>query len=93
MPELKILTQDNANAFELLEKAISNELTLLTISFRKTQKKIKEFEQKYGMKLEEALASDKKMDHDELIEWEGEVAFYKTIARDLKELKGLKICP
>ncbi len=64
MPELKILTKNNANASKLLGGAINNEVTLLGISLEKTQKRVKEFEQKYGMRLEDALTSDKKIDHD-----------------------------
>lgn len=74
-----ILQTDNAWTRKKIESAIDSERILLQRALRKTEDKVKAFEQKYGNLDRASLYG--KIDDMELLEWEGE----SEVSQKLKE--------
>ena len=71
-----------------ISSAINAEVLLLKRSLAKTQKKIHQFENKYG-NLADRSSLYGKVDDMELIEWEGEIETLKRLEEKLKSLKEI----
>ena len=80
-----VVETDNAWTKKKIEGAIHIETDLLRKAVQKIQSKLREFENKYGKFDRDALYG--KVDHMELIEWEGEL---ETLERLNKKLKSLE---
>lgn len=86
MTRLIIETDDNWTK-EKIKFVIDTEIHLLKKTAEKIQRKIKDFENKYGKLDREKLYG--KVDDMELIEWEGEIESLKRVQNKLKSLEEI----
>jgi len=82
-----VVESDNAWTKKKIESAIHTETELLRKSLRKIQRKVHEFEDRYG-KLDRAALYGK-IDDMELIEWEGEIETLERLDTKLKSLEEI----
>ncbi len=95
MSETVIRISKPESVMPVLESAIRNQLKLLKTSIKRTEIKIKSFEQKYNMSTEQFMQKIREgMDDDNLdyVEWIGERKILKRLEEEYKELEGLRIC-
>ena len=74
----------------LLLRAVEAEAKRLELEISTTMRKIKGYEEKYGMKSEEFLSRylrGELGDEEDFIEWYGELVFLEKARRELEELK------
>ncbi|MCL4704197.1 hypothetical protein KJ068_03490 [bacterium] len=84
-----ILQTDNAWTRKKIESAIDLERILLQRALRKTEDKVKAFEQKYGNLDRASLYG--KIDDMELLEWEGESEVSQKLREQLASFQEITI--
>lgn len=84
-----ILQTDNAWTRKKIESAIDSERILLQRALRKTEDKVKAFEQKYGNLDRASLYG--KIDDMELLEWEGESEVSQKLREQLASFQEITI--
>lgn len=83
MTKVTIQTKDDW-AKKKIASAINTEAKLLKKAITRTQKRIKDFESRYGRLDRQALYG--KVDDMELLEWEGEIEVLEKLKRKSKSL-------
>ncbi len=93
MNKLKIIAEEKATE-EIVKSAISAEIKRLEIGLNRTNREIKEFEEKYEVSseifLKEFTAEDLKGGDEEYITWAGELKIRDRILDELKKLKDIE---
>ena len=84
-----ILQTNNAWTRRKIETAIASERTLLQRALRKTEDKVKAFEQKHGSRDRTSLYG--KVDDMELLEWEGEIEVLQKMKEQFASLQEIAI--
>lgn len=94
MIKLKIQSEANDSAVEIIRSAISSEIKRLEMGLRKTEKQISRFEREYQITsdifLKDFSAENMKNGDREYIEWTGELKIRDRIAEDLKRLREIE---
>lgn len=94
MIKLKIQSEANDSAVEIIKTAIAAEIKRHEIGLQKTEKQLQQFEQTYNISSEKFLASftaeDMKLVDSEYVEWAGELKVRDRIAEDLKRLREIE---
>lgn len=94
MIKLKIQSEANDGAVEIIKSAIAAEIKRHEIGLQKTEKQIRQFEQTYKIPSEKFLmefaAEDMKNRDSEYVEWAGELRIRDRIAKDLKRLREIE---
>ena len=90
MEEILIKTDKKDEAISLLRSAIDREIAFIKTSLLKTKKKVKEFQQKYKMGIDEAKR--KGINDMILVEWEGELETQDKLEDKIEKLQNLKKC-
>jgi hypothetical protein len=94
MIKLKIQSEANDSAVEIIKSAIAAEIKRLEFGLQKTEKQICQFEQIYNILSEKFLAEfaaeDMKNKDAEYVEWAGELRIRDRIAADLKRLREIE---
>lgn len=94
MIKLKIQSEANDSAVEIIKSAIAAEIKRHEIGLQKTEKQIRQFEQTYNIPSEKFLAEfaaeDMKKKDAEYVEWAGELRIRDRIAADLKRLREIE---
>lgn len=85
-----IIETDDSWTIGRISSAINAEVLLLKRSLAKTEKKIHQFENKYG-KLADRSSLYGKVDDMELIEWEGEIETLNKLQGKLRSLEEIHI--
>jgi hypothetical protein len=92
MPRITLEVEDRGKVIPLLEAAIQRQAAHLEIGVVKTQKRIKEFEQKYSCRLEEIDLKVPHIDPLERVEWEGESEMLRRLEVEKELLRTIRIC-
>ncbi|MFZ5996899.1 MAG: hypothetical protein ACOYW7_05365 [Nitrospirota bacterium] len=94
MIKLRIQSESDDRAVEIIRSAISAEIKRLEMGLQKTEKQINRFEQEYkttsDVFLKEFTAENMKNGDREYIEWAGELKIRDRIAEDLKRLREIE---
>jgi len=83
---------DREKAVPLLEAALQREAAHLEVGILKTRRRIEEFEQKYGCRLEELDHRVPWIDPLERVEWEGEAEMLRRLEGEKELLRAIRIC-
>ena len=93
MTTIRILS-DEKEMSEIIRSAIFAEIKRLEIGLKKTEKEIREFENKYKVSSEVFLtqfgAEDLHGGDEEYVRWEGELKVRQRILEDLKKLEKIE---
>lgn len=93
MAELKIICEYPETLKQFIEEILSKRITSLEDGIRRTEQRIKEFENKYQMSTEEFLRryeNDEIQETLEIDEWIGESWMLKRLQEDLDMFKGIE---
>ncbi len=94
MIKVKIQTDAEDNALDIIKTAISAEIKRLEIGLQKTISQIQKFENEYKVSSEvfknEFTAESLKKGDREYVEWMGELKIRDRISEDLKKLKAIE---
>ena len=92
MPTITLEAQDRAKALSLLEAALHKQEAHVALGIGKTQKRIAEFEQQYGCRLDEVDQTVPLMDPLDRVEWEGESEMLQRLEVEQDILKTVRVC-
>jgi hypothetical protein len=92
MPTITLEVQDSLKAVPLLEAAIHRQIAYIAIGIEKTQKRLDEFEQKYGCRLEHVDETVPTLAPLERVEWEGEVEMLRRLEAERHLLETARVC-
>ncbi len=95
MSRIVLESDTGENLRYLIKLAIENEIKIIRHGLDRTRKKLKEFEDKYGMKSEEFYKryNNGEMGDDmDYIKWAGEYETLQQLEKDYNELKGIELC-
>lgn len=84
--------QDSLKAVPLLEAAIHRQIVYVAIGIEKTRKRIAEFEQKHGCRLEKVDSIVQALDSLERVAWEGEVELLRLLEAERQLCETVRIC-
>lgn len=93
MNELRIRCQRPESIKILFKNAVENELRSLLDGIRRTEERVREFEEKYQLSTEEFLRryqNDEFEETLELDEWIGESWMLKSLRQEVEELKEVE---
>ncbi len=94
MIRLQIESESKENVVDIIKHAISAEVKRLEIGLERTNRQIREFEEKYRASSEDFLRdfTAEEMEHGdaEYVEWAGELKIRDRILRDLRQLKEIE---
>lgn len=90
MEEILIKTNKKYEAVLLLRSAIDREIAFIKTSLLKTEKRLKNFQQKYKMNIDEA--KERGINDMILVEWEGEAETRNKLKDKIEKLQSLKKC-
>ena len=94
MTTLTIVAENGRGLKPLLSSAIDNEMRLLEAGAQRTERRIREFEAKYGFRTREFLAQYEVGDLHECLDFDEWVGEHRTLVRlreDQAALRGLRI--
>ncbi|MCA9979858.1 MAG: hypothetical protein KDD89_03480 [Anaerolineales bacterium] len=87
-------TDDQPDAEQLVRQAILAEIGRLALSLEAAQKRLAQFEARYGVTtavfLADFVAEDLEGGDDEYIQWAGEAELYQRLEQKLSQLKGIE---
>ena len=95
MQTITLEVQDRAKALLLLEAALQKQAAYVTLGIEKTRKRLVEFEQKYGCRLDEVDEVDRtlpRIDPFDRVEWEGESEMLRRLEVEQQVLKTVRVC-
>lgn len=94
MIRLKIISDANDNAFDLITSAIAAEVSRLELGLKTTERHIRTFEERYGVNSDTFLqnfeAEDLAEGDLEYVNWAGELKIRERIVTQLEALKGIQ---
>mgnify|MGYP000132995363 CR=1 FL=1 len=94
MIRLKITSDTNDNALDLITSAIAAEVSRLELGLRTTERHIRTFEERYGVTSDTFLlnfrAEDLAEGDLEYVNWAGELKIRERIVTQLEALKGIQ---
>lgn len=93
MPELKLLSPGKREIRAIVEAALQNELCLLEAGIRRTEHKLRTFEEKYTMNTEQFLAAyenDRLEETLDFAEWIGEIRMLDRLHEKTETLKSIQ---
>ena len=92
MSNLTVIATDLKETESLLREALVKEKVYLQIGIKKTQNRIRMFEDKYSTTLDQIIDQKIEIDHTDLAEWEGEVEILRRLMRKIENLEQIEIC-
>ncbi len=92
MPTITLEVTDRTKAVPLLEAAIRRQIAYVAIGIEKTRKRIEEFEQKYGCRLENMDRTVPALDPLHRMEWEDEVEMLRRLEAERELLENVHVC-
>ncbi|MGQ9627217.1 MAG: hypothetical protein ACUVV0_09990 [Anaerolineae bacterium] len=90
MSQVTLVSSSDIPLKPLVESALRSEMKMLEIGLRRTQERLKSFEERFGMSSEEfyrRLCNDELEEILDFIEWAGE---YKTLSLLYEKYQALK---
>ena len=92
MATIMLEVRDRDRAIALLEAALQKEAAHAEMGMVKTRRRLEEFEQKYGCRLEELEHRGTSIDPLERVEWEGEAEMLRRLEGEKELLRTIRIC-
>jgi hypothetical protein len=92
MATITLEVRDRERAIALLEAALQKEAAHAELGIVKTRRRLEEFEQKYGCRLEELENRVASIDPLERVEWEGEAEMLRRLEGEKELLRTIRIC-
>ncbi len=92
MQTITLEVQDKAKTIPLLEAALQKQAAQVALGIGKTQKRLSEFERKYGCRLEEVDLPAPPIDPLDRVEWEGEAEMLPRLELEQAVLKAVRVC-
>ena len=92
MTTITLEVRDRDRAIALLEAALQKEAAHAELGIVKTRRRLEEFEQKYGCRLEELDNTVSSIDPLERVEWEGESEMLRRLEGEKELLRTIRIC-
>jgi len=92
MQTITLEVQDKAKTIPLLEAALQKQAAQVALGIGKTRKRLTEFEQKYGCRLEEVDLAAPHIDPLDRVEWEGEAEMLQRLEMEQAVLKAVRVC-
>jgi hypothetical protein len=93
MAELTLISQDSGSLKPLIEGAISEALRLTETGIQRTERRLKEFEEKYQVSTQEFLSryqNDEMSETLDLDEWIGETRMLQRLQEKADRLRGIE---
>lgn len=93
MNVLKVISEGPHDLETVISGALEKEMRLLEAGIRKTEKRLKSFEEKYHKKTENFLADyeeDRLEDTMDFMEWVGEERMLKRLREKVKALRSIR---
>ena len=93
MPELKLVSPGKREIRAIVEAALQNELCLLEAGIRRTEHKLRTFEEKYTMTTEQFVIAYENEGIDETLdfaEWIGEIRMLNRLHEKTETLKSIQ---
>ncbi len=93
MAELTLISQDSGSLKPLIEGAISEALRLTETGIQRTERRLKEFEEKYQVSTQEFLRryqNDEMSETLDLDEWIGESRMLQHLQEKADRLRGIE---
>jgi len=94
MIRLKITSDTDEDAFDLITSAIAAEVSRLELGLKTTERHIRSFEERYGISsdtfLQNFTAEDLVEGDQEYVMWTGELKIQERIVTQLEALKGIQ---
>ncbi|MCI5218370.1 MAG: hypothetical protein D3914_04055 [Candidatus Electrothrix sp. LOE2] len=94
MPELKLVSPGKREIRAIVEAALQNELSLLEAGIRRTEHKLKTFEEKYTMSTEKFIVAYENERLEETLdfaEWIGELRMLNRLHEKTETLKSIQV--
>lgn len=92
MQTIILEVQDKGKTILLLESALQKQGTQIALGIGKTRKRLGEFEQRYGCRLEEVDRIAPQIDPLDRVEWEGEAEMLQRLETEQTILKAVRVC-
>ena len=92
MQTIMLEVQDKGKTIPLLEAALQKQATQTALGISKTRKRLREFEQQYGCRLEEVDRIAPHIDPLDRVEWEGEAEMLQRLETEQAVLKAVRVC-
>jgi polyhydroxyalkanoate synthesis regulator phasin len=91
MSNLSVVTDNLKETESLIKEALAKEKIYLQMGINKTKNRIREFEDKYSITLDQIIGQEKEIDHTDLAEWEGEVEVLRRLIKKIQNLEQIEI--
>ena len=94
MSELKLVSKRKYKLKPLVKAALCNELRLLEAGMRRTEQRLREFEEKYHLITEEFISRYERDEIEETLdfdEWVGEFRMWRRFGEKIETLKDVRI--
>lgn len=94
MHELKLISESGHQLKPLIEAALENELRLIQAGIRQTERRLKQFEDKFQLKTQDFIADyedDKLEENLDYIEWIGESRLLERLYTKADTLRSIRI--
>ncbi len=96
MAQIMVRSERIASVTPLIQAAIQTELRVIATGIRRTQSRLRQFEQRYGFSTEQLLKNEVAGAVDdnsiEIIEWLGESRLLTRLQTEYRELAEIEIC-
>jgi hypothetical protein len=95
MSQVILKSQSDEPLLPLVNAALKAEMDGILLGMRRTEARIREFEEKHSMRTEDMgkkKSSEINGGEMELLEWDGEVETLKRLKRKLQALREINIC-
>lgn len=92
MTTITLEVLDRGKAIPFLEAALQRQVAHVEMGILKTRRRLEEFEQKYGYKLDEVENTRPSIDPLERVEWEGESELLRRLEAEKEVLRTIRIC-
>ncbi|HQU32174.1 MAG: hypothetical protein HRU72_06640 [Planctomycetia bacterium] len=93
MTDIRLISRQNRQIKPLVEAALANELRLLETGIRRTEERLKEFEEKYQMLTHDFLSryeNDEFKETMDFVEWIGESRLLKCLKEKAETIRDIQ---
>ena len=96
MTQIMVASSRKAAVIPLIQAALRTELGVMATGIRRTQARLRQFEQRFGFSTEQLLANEAAQTIDDnsldMIEWLGESRMLARLQAEYRELTEIEIC-
>ena len=94
LQQVTLTTEDSQVLKPLIESAIENEKKMIALGLQRTQERLGEFEQKFGLssdEFERRLNSNQLAETVEFTDWRMEIGMLRLLERQYRALQDVKL--